>query len=59
VKKEGFVIHIKKRLTEEIVIESKKQIIDLNLKDVAPGIYFVHLFNRKTANSYSEIIIVQ
>ena len=45
--------------TEEVFIENKKQPVDFHLKDIAAGTYFVHLFNRKTAASYSEKIIVQ
>lgn len=43
---------------EEVLIENKKQVIELRLKSLAKGTYFVHLLNRKTAASYSEKIIV-
>jgi hypothetical protein len=45
--------------TEEVTIENKKHIIDLNLEETAAGTYFIHVFNRKTAASHSEKIIVQ
>jgi Secretion system C-terminal sorting domain len=45
--------------TEEVWIENKKQILSFHLKDIAAGAYFVHLFNRKTAASYSEKIIIE
>jgi hypothetical protein len=42
-----------------VFIENKKGVFDFHLKDIPTGTYFVHLFNRKTAASYSEKIIVQ
>jgi hypothetical protein len=45
--------------TEEVLIESKMQVMSIRLKDITAGTYLVHFFNRKTAASYSEKIIVQ
>jgi hypothetical protein len=45
--------------TEEIVLENKKQAIDLKLSETAAGTYFIHLFNRRTAASWSEKILIQ
>jgi len=45
--------------TDEQDVEDKNKIATLLLKDVAAGTYFVRLFNKKTAASYSEKIIVQ
>ena len=45
--------------TDEQDVDDKNKIATLLLKDVAAGTYFVRLFNKKTAASYSEKIIVQ
>lgn len=45
--------------TKELSLESRKQLTELTLKNIAAGTYFVHVFNRKTGASYSEKIIVQ
>lgn len=45
--------------SEDINIETKKQIFGMNLKDIAAGTYVVGLLNKKTRAAYSEKIIVQ
>lgn len=45
--------------TEEVSIQKKKEVVDLHLEETAAGTYFIHVFNRKTAASYSEKIVVQ
>lgn len=45
--------------TEEISVENKNQPISLHLNETAAGTYFIHVFNRKTAASCSEKIVVQ
>ncbi len=45
--------------TKEVSLENKKQLTELALKNIAAGTYFIHVFNRKIAASYSEKIIVQ
>lgn len=45
--------------TEEVTIQNKNSVIDLPLKETAAGTYFIHVFNRKTAASCSEKIVVQ
>jgi hypothetical protein len=45
--------------TQEILIDSKKKQIEFLLENVSKGAYVVHLFNRKTAVSFTEKIIVQ
>lgn len=45
--------------TNEIVTENKNAVVDLPLKETAAGTYFIHVFNLKTAASYSEKIVVQ
>jgi hypothetical protein len=44
--------------TEEHKIGEKKKIVDFYLRDIASGTYVVHLFNIKTAASFSEKIII-
>ena len=45
--------------TDERDVEDKNKTATLLLKDVAAGTYFIRLFNKKTAATYSEKIIVQ
>ena len=45
--------------TQEIVIEDKKKLVEFYLQEAGTGTYLIHLFNRKTAASYSEKVIVQ
>lgn len=45
--------------TEEIIIENKNQAVDFHVSETTAGTYLVHVFNKKTAASYSEKIIVQ
>lgn len=45
--------------SEEISVENKNQPISLHLNETAAGTYFIHVFNRKTAASCSEKIVVQ
>ena len=44
--------------TLEIVIDNKKKQVDFFLENLVKGTYVVHLFNRKTAASFTEKIIV-
>jgi hypothetical protein len=43
----------------EIAVANKKQITDFHLGEIAAGVYYVHLFNRKTGASYSKKIMVE
>lgn len=45
--------------TTEVLTNDKNQIVDLPLHEAVAGSYFVHVFNRKTAASYSQKIVVQ
>ena len=45
--------------TEKLNIQSKQEIVDFPLGNVAAGTYFIRVINAKTAASYSEKIIVQ
>ena len=45
--------------TEEAQLPEKNKIVDLYLKDVVAGMYIIHVFNRKSAASWSEKIVVQ
>jgi hypothetical protein len=44
---------------EEHKTGEKKKIVDFYLRDISAGTYVVHLFNIKTAASFSEKIIIQ
>ena len=45
--------------TEEVIVENKNQQVDFNLNRTTAGTYFVRVFNRNTAASYTERIIVE
>jgi uncharacterized protein YegP (UPF0339 family) len=44
---------------KELTVESKKKILDFQLKDFASGTYIVRFSNKRTGATYSEKIIVQ
>lgn len=45
--------------TEEMTIEKNSQGVDFHLNELTAGTYLVHVFNRKTAVSYTERIMVE
>jgi hypothetical protein len=45
--------------TDELQIQHKNAVTDFSLKNIPAGTYFLHVFNRKTALSYAEKIVVQ
>jgi hypothetical protein len=45
--------------TEDLRMEERSQLINLRLNKLSAGTYLVHLFNRRTAASYTEKIIIQ
>jgi hypothetical protein len=44
--------------TEEVQIENEKQELRLSIKNLEAGTYLLHVFNRNTAASYTEEIVV-
>jgi hypothetical protein len=44
---------------EERIIDRKNQLMQLSLPAISTGTYYISLFNRKTAKSYTEKLIIK